>query len=375
MHFTNISLTKSKASFEINDIDVSVVNAIRRTILSEIPNVAFDFDLNAKNNDIIVNKNTCSLHNEFLCHRIALVPLHFNEHEIEHFESSKYRFVLRKKNDTNDMMDVTTEDFDILDETGKTYGREFVKRILPPNEISKDYILLTVLKPNIYDNTKGDEIDIEARPSINIAQVNSRWSPVSLCSFYNTIDENTAEIELNKYLKEQEHSGIDVKELTERFDTLLKYRCFKKNNFGEPCSFQFAIESECLLSPQYLVQKSIHILVAHINSLIKDLETKENMKLEQYQGMSILKLDNCEHTIANLLQANIYNIMIRNKDEKYPIEYLGYFKPHPLEPGIVMKIKCQENVIETLKYGFGKIVNYLNDLSNEWSVSCNTIKH
>ena len=42
--FYEIDLNKKKGTFSIKNVDVSIVNSIRRTIQSNVQNVAFFFD-------------------------------------------------------------------------------------------------------------------------------------------------------------------------------------------------------------------------------------------------------------------------------------------------------------------------------------------
>ena len=58
--------------------DKSLVNAIRRVLLTDIPTVGFQIYENGENNDIHMIINNSSLHNEMLLHRIALIPLYLN---------------------------------------------------------------------------------------------------------------------------------------------------------------------------------------------------------------------------------------------------------------------------------------------------------
>ena len=55
-------------SLQFKNFNVSLVNCIRRILLSEIPNVAFK--------KVTVNKNTTLAHNEFIKHRINLIPIY-----------------------------------------------------------------------------------------------------------------------------------------------------------------------------------------------------------------------------------------------------------------------------------------------------------
>ena len=79
--------------FNITDVDVSLVNALRRIILSEYPTVAFNTD-DYLNSDLKVEENTSFLHNEMLLHRISLVPIHADPTD---WNPKKLKFQLRQK--------------------------------------------------------------------------------------------------------------------------------------------------------------------------------------------------------------------------------------------------------------------------------------
>ena len=63
---SNISEDGDVYKFTLSGINVSLVNAIRRTILSDIPTMAFDTELipDQQNCEILIN--TGRLHNEIL---------------------------------------------------------------------------------------------------------------------------------------------------------------------------------------------------------------------------------------------------------------------------------------------------------------------
>ena len=75
------NLTKNSIQFDIQGnpdmgLDKSIVNSIRRTLLTSIDTVGFRTDIN--NSDIVVVENNTSLHNEYLLHRISLIPLYID---------------------------------------------------------------------------------------------------------------------------------------------------------------------------------------------------------------------------------------------------------------------------------------------------------
>ena len=84
-------------------LDKTIVNGIRRTLLTDIDTVAFNPE------DIIISKNTGSLHNEFIKHRISLIPLKIDP-------ENYYRnllFELKIKIDDNPTKNVYNKDFNI----------------------------------------------------------------------------------------------------------------------------------------------------------------------------------------------------------------------------------------------------------------------
>ena len=76
-----ISLKQEKngiLSFTIENVNVSFVNAIRRTILSDIPTLAFNCFPHDKNDANFI-KNTTRLNNEILKQRLQCIPIHIND--------------------------------------------------------------------------------------------------------------------------------------------------------------------------------------------------------------------------------------------------------------------------------------------------------
>jgi len=60
-------VSDEKIVFELNGCDVSVANALRRIMISEVPVIAIDF--------VNIYENTSVMCDEFLAHRVGLIPL------------------------------------------------------------------------------------------------------------------------------------------------------------------------------------------------------------------------------------------------------------------------------------------------------------
>tara|TARA_E500000178_G_scaffold354772_1_gene425015 strand:- start:1378 stop:2565 length:1188 start_codon:yes stop_codon:yes gene_type:complete len=368
----------NKIIFKVKDVDVSILNAIRRVILAEIENVAFEFKPfnTGDEQKIKIITNTCPLHNEIIEQRLSMLPINLNVNEILDFDENNYKFVINKKNETNTLMNVTTDDIEIFDNNNKKYDDKFTKRVFPKNKYSGDHILITKLKPNLINIKDGNEINIEMKATKDKAQNYSGFGYVSQCVYYNIVDEKKAEKELKKRLEQFEKDNNPTKEEKESFindfNNLDRDRYFHKNDFDEPNYFEYMIESECLTSPEYLFYKALTILDNKLQNVISKI-TDDSFTFEYVdnsKNMYDIKIENEKHTLGNLIQALFYNIFIR-KDNKQVVEYIGYKCPHPLENNMIIKIKFKndepnENIKKIFIDGLEDIQVELNTLKKKW---------
>jgi DNA-directed RNA polymerase alpha subunit len=103
--------------FTLNNINVSLANAIRRTILSDIPTLAFYTETYADNQcNILINNSR--LHNEILKQRLSSIPIFEKDLTLL---PGNYILDVDVKNDTENKMFVTTEHFRIRNKTNGNY--------------------------------------------------------------------------------------------------------------------------------------------------------------------------------------------------------------------------------------------------------------
>jgi len=353
MAFLHLKKAGNQMTFQVTDIDLSIMNCIRRVILSDIPNVAIRFDpYNEADHDVHISTNTGPLHNEILSHRMSLIPICLSANEIRTFQKTHYKFMISKKNTSNDMMNVTTDDINIIDFEGKELSVERKRSIFPKDPVTGDHILIAKLKPNVFDKENGDELELVAHATVGCASQNAAWSPVSMCSFYNNIDDDAADAAFKEKVAAlkatREVSEHEKKELRTRFDTLEKFKYFKKNRFGEANNFTFTVESECAMTPEYLVFKALYILCDMLQDLMRNIQNQDVIEISpigEIPHMYQILLKGQTHTMGNLLQAQFYNKYVR-RDGGKELEYVGYICPHPLEKTILIKLKFTPAVRE-----------------------------
>lgn len=344
--FNNYKYDKNadKHSFNIDNVDLGLVNSIRRVILSEIPVVAFYGEEHPTVNILF---NNTPLHNEFMIHRIGLIPLNIKENITEKYEDDDYSFELNKENNNPDikMLDITTADF-----TGtykdKPLSAKELNEIFPPNPITKNHILITRLRLN-------EKIHFKANAIKRTAKLNSSFSPVSLSNFFFVVDE----IEASKT------------------DNILdKERSFYKDIYGEPSKINFQIETINGLSYIYLFKKAMDILIDKLENLILKLDNKE-IEIEEVPNIPNsfnFKIEDEDDTLGNLIQSILHNKYIREKLKLNELicDYVGYICPHPLINQLIIRFTLSTTDKQQFYNFFSQncriIIKIINEVKDEW---------
>jgi DNA-directed RNA polymerase subunit L len=337
----NYNKISDKHTFVLNDVDLGIINSIRRIILSEIPVVGF---YGEDEPTIKIFNNTGPLHNEFMIHRIGLIPLNISEEITEDYEDGDYEFYLNVENKSNKTINITTANF-----TGtykeKELTKEELNKIFPPNNITKSHILITRLRPSEHLNLKATAIK-------RTGKLNASFSPVSLSNFY--FIEDTTEIK----------EGV-----------LERERNYVKNKYGDPIKIEFQIESVNGLSYKYLFRKSLDIIIDKLETLIEKLVNKE-IPIEPVQSCKNsfnFQIDNEDDTLGNLIQSLLHNKYIRenNKFKNFDCSYVGYICPHPLISQLIIRFSLSTDDISIYEKFFiencKEIIKKIEELKTEWN--------
>lgn len=329
----------NKHSFVINDTDLAIINSIRRIILTEIPVVGF-YGEDEPTVEIIINNSP--LHNEFMIHRVGLIPLHITENITENYNDGDYVFELNVENSGNNMINITTGNF-----TGKYKDTDLSKaeldKIFPTNNITKQKILITRLKA-------GEHLHLKATAIKRTGKTNAAFSPVSLSNFFFMEDEKEAE---------------------KKDNVLDKQRSYYKNIYGDPSKINFQIEPLNGLSYKYLFKKALDIIIDKIENLNIKL-TNNEIKIEEVQNCPNsfnFHIDDEDDTLGNLIQSIIHNKYIRANDNK--CTYVGYICPHPLINQLIVRFTLDSDnkddfytfFIENLK----DIIKIIEKIRSDWN--------
>jgi DNA-directed RNA polymerase subunit L len=351
--------------FTVDDVDASFVNAIRRIVLAECETIGFNTD-EYLNSDLKMLENTSSLHNEFILHRFGLIPINISD--VTNFHNSKYKFILKKENTTNDIMPVTTEDFQVFD----TESNKEIPSIdfFPPNKETGEYISLLKLKSN--PNKKGEKIHLEGKATRSSGNKNARYSPVSCIYYRNTQDPEKQKVGFEKYLVTKNAQGVEKKELDilhRRFMLEEGDRYFYTDEDGEPYKFQFYIESVGVIEPHLILKEAITILKKKLlqlkHNVAKITENNDSVDgIDISESIGIMKaytinIQNETHTLGNLMQAYISKI---HTDQ---ILFIGYRNPHPLKNNIEIKLAANSHSMTAVNDIIGNTCDHIITISNQ----------
>jgi DNA-directed RNA polymerase subunit L len=346
--------------FDLENLHPSFVNGIRRAILNNVDTIGFKTEPHNES-EITINENTSSLHNEFLLHRIGMIPINYPDPDS--FDADKYRFILDVENkSSSEIINITTNDFKVIETTS---GNEVdSETFFPKNPDTGEYILITKLKPN--PSGSGEKIKLEGRASKNSGELNARYSPVSCVTFNNKKDLEKATARLDELRGElrqtfeteaedlgqainQELLEEKLTELETRFNILDADRYFITAPNGNPSHFEFTIESCGILQSSVILNKAIYMLNTIVNRFLLNFERAidENNDLVSIDraDSNMLAFDvtiqNENHTLGNLLQSYIIET-----DESQAVNFVAYNLPHPLKKYIKLRISVAEDKID-----------------------------
>lgn len=352
----NLSDDANALYFTLQGVEVSLANALRRTILSDIPTVVIETDTYEKNQCNILT-NTGRLHNEILKQRLSCIPIHstvLRDTEDDKALPGNYQLVVDVKNDTDNNIYVTTEDFKLRDKkTGTMLSKEEQEKLFPglfpKNVQTQSYIDFARLRPGIGNDIPGEQISLVSDFSVNVAKSNSMYNVVSKCAYGNTPDKEKAVTIWDKQeasLRQSGESESDIKMLKENFRILDAQRQYIPN------SFDFVIESVGVYDNRDIIRKACAVLqnkfidiVQMIDSGVLSVLTSETSMDHCYD----IKLEEEDYTIGKVLEYLLYSKFYEKQET---MSFCGFKKFHPHDTNstirVAFKEKQEKSVVGTL---------------------------
>ena len=326
-----------KMTFTISSIDVSYVNAIRRTILSDIPIVVFKTSPYEENKaNIFIN--TSRLNNEIVKQRLSCIPICIKN--LEEFPIKNYLLEIDVENKTDTSIIVTTKDFKIKDISKNTYLEDNdVKQLfppyIPPTGNGEYYIDFLRLRPKLTDEIPGERIKLTCEFSIGTSREDSTFNVTGTCSYGFT--PNPEKIEEQLEIRKQKWKDEGMTEQKIKFEAA-NWKLLEGMRYVIKNSFDFIIESVGIYDNEEIIIKACIILYKKLSELKQSIEQNQ---IEIIQSDNTLEnsydviLVNEDYTIGNILNHELYKIFYT--DLKL-INYVGFKKIHPHDSDSILRI-------------------------------------
>ena len=355
--------------FNLNDVDVSIVNGLRRVCLSNINTLVFRGFPHSENR-ILIERNTTKFNNEYLKHRIQCIPIHNNDTNTFENYKRQYAVKLHKVNKTMNKVYITTQDFDIIEkESGNVLpeSKTLVEKLFPVDPISGDGILIMILMPHYNKAEKPDEINMVLEFDIGHAKQNNCWNVVSKSVFENVQDPDKVQAKLDAMgetdpIKRRDFELLDAQR--EYIDNKYKFTVATLGGYTNSEIVKMGCE--------YIVNRFIRLdtemdatMTITEKTQVDDFTNDAFFTLYVHEDMEdflILKLKDDDYTIGKMIENHLYG-MFRNE-----LEFVGFEKHHATEKEAYIYIKYmnpsdKEGLIKThLKAVSEKVRHIFNSI-------------
>lgn len=174
-----LELKSDSITFVLSNTDTSIANSLRRVIISEVPTMAIDL--------VEIENNSSVLHDEFLAHRLGLIPLRSST--VDYFNYSRdctctdqchkcsVLFTLNVKCSEEQTKDVTSDDLQLQLQHDMDQSQEHsISQVVPVHRNSDSKIIIVKLR-------KNQELKLTAIAKKGVGKEHSKWSPACVATY------------------------------------------------------------------------------------------------------------------------------------------------------------------------------------------------
>ena len=331
----NFETSGDVLTFNAKNINTSIINAIRRIVLSEIPCVVFR-TMPYEKSLVTITKNNSRLNNEIIKQRLSCIPIHITDLSIP---LDKYVVEVDVTNDTNEIMYVTTKDFKIKDvESDKYLIESEVNRIFPKNELTNEHIMLARLRPRLSDDIPGESLAFTAKMTISNAKEDSGFNVASTCSYHFLKDVAAVQeawVQKEKELRTRAMSDADIISHKENWMIHDANRFYKKDHFS------FIIETVGVFDNRSILAKACDIMNEKLQKVIDDCVSDSltvNTAETMMNAFDVI-LENEDYTLGKSIEYALHDIFYKQADY---LGFVGFRKEHPHDLHSVIRLSFKQ---------------------------------
>ncbi len=335
---TNMMEDNGFLKFTLVDCNMSIANALRRIIISDIPTFVFRTFPYSENKAEIIH-NTTRLHNEIIKQRLSCIPIHITDMD---FPYKDYIIEVDVKNDTDSILYVTTKDFKIKNIKTDVYSNESaVRAIFPPSALSGDYIEFARLQPKLSENIDGERLTLRCGLDIGMASQDGAFNVISTCAYECTPDESKAlEVwkDIAAAMKKSDKTDEEI-EFEKRNWFLLEAK-----RYYQPNSYDFTIETVGVFENNEIVLKACEIMISKCEKFLGNLQ---HGKVAIVPSETTLKngfdvtLVNEDYTLGKVIEFYLYQ---QNFIADKTLSFCGFRKPHPHATDSIIRVAFHNEI-------------------------------
>ena len=324
--------------FTLTDANVSIANALRRTMLSDVPCVVFRTAPYAESR-VDITVNTTRMNNELIKQRLSCVPIHIKDTA---FPLENYEIELDVTNDSDTVRYITTKDLVIKDvATGNPIAQHERDAIFPSDPLTSDYIDLVRLRPRISEEIGGERLAFTAKLDIGTAREDGAFNVVSCATYAATPDPVAIADAWDRRAKELRKEGREEAQI--EYDKkdwhLLEGQRYHKDN-----SFDFRVETVGQFENRNVVERAAHIILAKLDAFRAKVESEQETMIKPSEatlenGFDI-ELEGEGYTLGKIVEYVLYEKHYKAKD----LTYCGFLKPHPHIDNSMLRIGFKDRV-------------------------------
>lgn len=331
--------------FRLFNTNVSLANAIRRTIVSDIPTLVFLGDM------CNISVNTGRLHNELVKQRLGCTPIHSTDLKL----GERYVMELDIQNNGDETLIVTSGDFTLKDkETNEYVSEDVLRRIFPRNEKTQMFIDFVRLRAKIGDSIPGEQIKLSCDIGVSTAKIDSMYNVASKCTYGNTIDVVKLDKQLDELHSKLVSEGNNEDEISfqkDNFKLLDAQRHFIKD------SFDFQVQSVGVFDNKYLVRKACTILHDKMVDLITSIDSDSiviRMSETTMENSYDIVLENEDYTIGKALEYILHEMYYLDEEL---FSFCGFKKFHPHDTESIIRIAYSKPTDENTLRGHLRVAS------------------
>ena len=332
---------RGELRFTIDKINVSLANALRRVILSDVPTLVFRTTPHAESKSSIT-VNTSRIHNQILNQRLSCIPIHITDQE---FPYKDYQLEINAIADGNEIRYVTTKDFKLKNKTNGKYLTDVkCREIFPPNQITGDYIEFARLLPKMSEYSEGEQLTMTCDLDIGCAKEDGAFNVVCTCAYQMTMD--AAKVDEAWRIKEAElvKEGIATVGSEEMKAQRKNWSLLDAQRHTKDDSFDFVVETVGVFTNAEIVYKAAQIMINKCMKFIRDIESGENHiipTVSTIQNGFDIELKGEDYTLGKVLEFFLHD---KHYAEDQTVTYCSFRKIHPHNPDSMIRVGFAETV-------------------------------